>query len=141
MAIPPPHDLSAFLAAKQIAPQLPAIDPSIWLEDEGQTAAFRELQTQKTVSLAGGGVEVIPLTHRILDGESASLSTNHLVTRPEQRKMIDYAFEQSRMNLSKQKYVIAVRGSPGIGKSRSALLYIRRLMQQKNEGCSEANSF
>ena len=36
----------------------------------------------------------------------------------------------SRENLSKQKFIVAVRGSPGIGKSRSSLLYIRELMQQ-----------
>ena len=126
----PPHfvDLAPYLKPKE-TPQLPVINQRDWLKDSAQTAVFRELQTRESLGV-GEGVEVIPLNHDILEGDSTSFATHHLVTRLEQRKVIDYAVEQSRMNLDKRNYVVALRGSPGIGKSRSALLYIRKLMLQ-----------
>lgn len=72
-------------------------------------------------------IEVVPLNSKLLGDDNAS---SHLVTRREQRDVVDYAFKVSREKLSKRRLIVAVRGSPGIGKSWSGLLYIRKLMQQ-----------
>lgn len=123
---PPPVDISVHLTQKP-APKVPVLDETEWKEDEELTAAFRELQTKEAIDL-GEGVQVIPSNWNFLQDQSGASS--HLVTRQEQRNVIDYAFMKSRENLSMQEFFLAIRGSPGIGKSRSALLYIRKLMQQ-----------
>lgn len=71
---------------------------------------------------------MIPLKARIFGDASAS---PHLVTREEQRKVVDYAFKKSRDYLTKRRFTVAVRGSPGIGKRWSGLLYIRKLLTVK----------
>ena len=65
-----------------------------------------------------------------------------LVTRPEQRRVVRLPYEKSREILTTPSpkgtegenlklVVLAVRGSPGIGKSWSALLYLRHLLNEK----------
>jgi hypothetical protein len=105
---------------------VPEVDGSIWEEDNELTENFRQLANTEPRAL-GEDVEVIPLQNYIFVDTNAS---PHLVTRVEQRKVVDYAFKVSRDNLSKRRVTIAVRGSPGIGKSWSGLLYIRKLLNQ-----------
>ena len=102
------------------------VQETVWKADAALTAAFEELATAESFALAEG-IEVIPLNSNLLGDDNVS---SHLVTRSEQRAVVDYAFKVSRENLSKYSVTISVRGSPGIGKSWSSLLYIRKLMKQ-----------
>lgn len=122
----PAVDISAYLDPEPPEETVPVVDESVWIEDNELTEAFHNLATAVALNL-GEDVQVIPLKKKILSNRIAS---PHLVTRVEQRNVVDYAFKMSRARLSKQRLTIALRGSPGIGKSWSALLYIRKLMNQ-----------
>jgi pantothenate kinase len=125
MDIDTPVDLSAHIKPTP-AEKVPEIQTNVWKEDEGLTEAFVELATKAAICLKED-VEVIPLSEKLLPDENAS---SHLVTRREQRDVVAYALRASRENLGKRRFIVAIRGSPGIGKSWSGLLYIRTLMQQ-----------
>eukprot|EP00978_Attheya_sp_CCMP212_P033832 scaffold138601_cov28-Attheya_sp.AAC.2 len=73
-------DLSEYV--KDVIPEtVPEVDPSIWKEDEDEEMkeAFHKLATHDSFTLKDG-IELIPLTTRILGDETAS---PHLVTRKE----------------------------------------------------------
>lgn len=57
-------------------------------------------------------------------------STTYLVTRVEQRAVVEHAIKLSRNYLDAVRHTVALRGSPGIGKIWSSLLYLRILMNQ-----------
>ena len=70
------------------------------------------------------------------------LAALRLVTREEQRAVVKKAFEISRKCLDTEspranrgknakQYIVALRGSPGIGKSWSSLLYLKLLLKEK----------
>jgi hypothetical protein len=124
--IDPPVDLSTFLK-KERKEKVPAVQSTVWKEDEDLSTSFHELSSNKPVTLKEN-VELIPMNENLLHDRSTSC---HLITRQEQRAVISWAFKVSRENLEKRRFIAAIRGSPGIGKSWSALLYIRKLMQQK----------
>jgi hypothetical protein len=126
--IDPPIDLSPFFnVIEKPKEKVPAVQSTVWKEDEDLSNSFHELASNNPVNLKEN-VEIIPMNKNLLNDRSAS---SHLVTRQEQRAVISWAFKVSRENLSKRRFIAAIRGSPGIGKSWSALLYIRKLMQQK----------
>lgn len=75
--------------------------------------AFQQLSISEAYGL-GEGVEVVFLTTNLLRDDTA---TSYLVTRPEQRKVVEYAFTVSRNSLNIARHTVALRGSPGIGKS------------------------
>lgn len=112
----------------------PDMDP--WEESKKKTAHFRLLATTPFLQ-EEQGIEVLFLGQTITFIDSPGSSTN-LVSRQEQRDAIDLAFKMSRDRLKDKAIIetrrdglcIALRGSPGIGKSWSSLLYIRKLMNQ-----------
>ena len=120
-------DLAEFEEAAE--EEVPIVDETVWTADAALTAKFKGLATAEPQALSEG-IEVIPLKSNFLDDSNAS---PHLVTRKEQRDVVDYAFKVSRENLSKRGVTVSVRGSPGIGKSWSLLLYIRKLMHQSEQ--------
>ena len=122
---PPPLDLSPFLKP-EVEEKVPVVEQTAWKADAASKAALQELATAESMEI-DEGIEVIPLNSKLLGDNNAS---SHLVTRREQRDVVDFAFKVSRENLSKYSVTISVRGSPGIGKSWSLLLYIRKLMKQ-----------
>jgi pantothenate kinase len=107
--------------------EVPVVELTVWKEDEDLSNSFHELSSNNPVKEMEN-VEIIPMNRNLLNDSSAS---SHLITRQEQRAVINWAFKVSRENLSERRFIAAIRGSPGIGKSWSALLYIRKLMQQK----------
>ena len=123
---PKPLVDSSLLPAAAPEKPVPAVDLAIWEKVESTAAAFRQAATAKSLPL-GEEVEVIPLSTSLLDDYTA---TSYLVSRAEQRGVVEYAFKASRNSLRNARHTVAVRGSPGIGKSWSALLYIRMLMNQ-----------
>lgn len=121
-----PIDLSSFPRPKNKPEQVPAIDDEVWRRRAETTTSLNQLRTAESVPLKDG-IELIPFMGDLLKDKDAS---RHIVCRDEQRKVINYAFDESRRHPEKRNFVVAVRGSPGIGKSWSALLYLRKLMRQ-----------
>jgi hypothetical protein len=115
--IDPPIDLSLFYNEREKPKE--KVQPTVWKEDEDLTNSFHELSSNNPVNLKEN-VEIIPMNQNLLNDSSAS---SHLVTRQEQRAVIKWAFKESRENLSERRFIAAIRGSPGIDKSWSALLY------------------
>lgn len=109
---------------------VPAVGLSVWNLDAGMQKALNELSTTPSIDI-GEQVQLTILNTKILEDSDAS---SHLVTRKEQRDVhvTDVAFKISRAkeNFSKENFVVAIRGSPGIGKSWTSLFYIQKLMQQ-----------
>lgn len=117
---------------------LAAVPPEVsdeWLESEDATASFISVATNPSKWAGTGGeqgVEVIGIPSSTFTVPQSSAPSKNIVSRPEQREVIQFAFNLSREeNLRTAGVCIALRGSPGIGKSWSALLYIRLLMIQK----------
>ena len=109
--------------------QVPAILDAVWQKDERWTAAYRTFADTQPQA-AGKGVEVTQMSQSLLDDDTAS---PHVVTRKEQRDVVECAFQKSRRLLHDATVTITVRGSPGIGKSWASLIYIKTLMNQDAE--------
>jgi hypothetical protein len=115
-----------------------AVAPAVsaeWRESEEATFGFIRVATEDSVNASDDGregIKVIGIPMSVTIAPHSSTASKNIVSRPEQREVILCAFDLSRKNLSKAGVCIAVRGSPGIGKSWSALLYIRMLMNQKD---------
>ena len=116
---------------------LDAVPPDIsyeWEESESATASFVLVATRPSVkagSRGEQGIEVIGIPSSTLTVPQSAAPSKNIVSRPEQREVIRFAYNISRQNIKTAGVCIALRGSPGIGKSWSALLYIRLLMTQK----------
>jgi hypothetical protein len=120
MEIDPPIDLSKFYDEEEEPKEkVPEVQPTVCEEDEDLSKSFYQLATTNPVKLKEN-VEVIHMNKNLLDDENA---TSHPLTRKEQRDVVNGAFAVSRDNLSKRNLIAAIRGSPGIGKSWSALLF------------------
>ena len=89
MDIEPPVDVSKFIKPKE-AEEVPEIRANVWEENEELTESFVELATKDAIPLKEG-VEVIPLSSKLLGDPNAS---SHLVTRREQRDVVEYVKPQ-----------------------------------------------
>ena len=72
--------------------QVPDILDDVWLRDEQWTEAYRTFAAQQPL-IGKKGVEVTPMSRSLLDDDTA---TPHLVTRKEQRDVVERAFQESR---------------------------------------------
>ena len=89
--------------------KVPGIDDTEWQKDEELTTAYRDFVLTEPRD-AGKGVErSISCRKKLLDDDTSS---PHVVTRREQRKVVEFAFKKSRELLKKASLFITVRGSP-----------------------------
>lgn len=113
----------------KVEEKVPEIKTDIWEKDEVATAAMHDLATAEFLKCKEG-VEVLFLKTNLLRDPT---STPYLVTRVEQRAVVEHAIKLSRDSLDTVRHTVALRGSPGIGKSWSSLLYIRILMNKPTQ--------
>lgn len=140
MAEPVPlYATSAFRILPGIEDDLVPVLPKVgdeWQADHPGQVGFVAFATNPSVCATvegedDQGIEVIGIPNSILTVPNMLAPSHNIVSRQEQRNVVRTAFQLSR-KYSKIKCVcITLRGSPGIGKSWSALLYIRILMTQK----------
>jgi hypothetical protein len=120
--------------------QQPVVDNTIWKRDGSLSTAIKEFEKSDPTTLHYG-IEItnLPKGLNLLDDHAAA---RRLVTRKEQRTVAQKAFEISREWLSTnsasatagknaKSLVLTIRGSPGIGKSWSSLLYLKHLLHDK----------
>lgn len=122
---PPAFGISPCLEP-EVKEKAPVVQETVWKEDKASTAAFEKLAIAMAFALTEG-IKVIPVNNKILRDDNTS---SHLAICSEQRDVVDCAFKASQENLSKHSVTISIRGSPGIGKSWSSLIFIRKLLKQ-----------
>ena len=122
--------------------QQPVVDNTIWKRDESLSTAIQEFEKSAPTALPHG-IEItnLPDGLNLLNDHTAA---PRLVTRKEQRTVTQKAFEISREWLSTnsasaaagknaKSLILTIRGSPGIGKSWSSLLYLKHLLHDKKQ--------
>ena len=120
----------------------PAVNGDVWERDDEMAAAVNQFE-RFVAERREQGIEIANLPQKLsLVNEIDPTATPRLVTRPEQRRVVKLAYDKSREILGSEstagtegrnlkRVVLAVRGSPGIGKSWSALLYLQHLLNEK----------
>lgn len=118
----------------------PEIDSTVWQKDVTITEAINEFEAKEPTDRdCGIKTSSLPDGMNLLQDRVAAL---RLVTRKEQRAVVKKAFEISRTWLATdspkanrgknaKQFIVALRGSPGIGKSWSSLLYLKMLLKEK----------
>ena len=121
----------------------PAVkDKDVWERDDEMTIGVNQFECFVAEKIESG-IEIANLPQKFcLINEIDPTATPRLVTRPEQRRVVKLAYEKSRRirgtaspagteGKNLKRVVLAVRGSPGIGKSWSTLLYLHHLLNEK----------
>ena len=105
-----------------------------WECEEDMTTAINEFEKLVAVEI-DNGIQYANLPANLnLINEIDPNGIPRLVTRREQRSVVETAYKKSREILEDKTvkwYVSAIRGSPGIGKSWSALLYLQHLLEER----------
>lgn len=118
----------------------PDIDNAVWRSNADLSAAVNAFASAKATQLTFGvKSSSLPPNMDFLKDRTAA---RRLVTRKEQRAVVKHAFDISRNMLrtesasasegkNAKQVVFALRGSPGIGKSWSSLLYFKLLLNDE----------
>ena len=119
----------------------PEIDAAVWKRDADLSAAINTFASVAKVTMLAYGIKTSKVPRKI-DFLKDRTAANNLVTRKEQRAVVNTAFAISceflttnRASASEGKnakqFILALRGSPGMGKSWSSLLYFKLLLKDK----------